>query len=173
MPKQSQLSARGAALMGVVFIACALLPVLAGLGVLPTRRAASTDTPGWIAVSIGLAFFFAGVVLLSDAVAGGTGPDGQLRDDAPPWIKRFQSVMGLAIAVTLATIMSWVAFGPGERHFSMSISLPFIAAGRAGSDTLGRWVFGFGAMLTWIVIVGTLFSAARKALARPAIKRNP
>jgi hypothetical protein len=75
-------------------------------------------------------------------------------------------VLGLAIAVTLATIASWVAFGSGERHFSMSVSLPFIAAGKAGSDTLGRWVFGFVAVLTWIVIAGTLISVARKALAK-------
>jgi hypothetical protein len=158
--------------MGILFIACALIPVLAELGILPTRPGASTDTPAWIGVSIGLVFFLAGVFLLSDAVAGGTGPDGQIRDDAPSWIRRFQSITGLAIAVTLAVIASWVAFGSGERHFSMSVSLPFMAAGRAGSDTLGRWVFGFAAVLMWIVIAGSLFGAARKTLAKPPIDRD-
>lgn len=158
--------------MGIVFIACALIPVLAGLGVLPAHRCAADSAPAWIGVCIGLAFFLAGLVLLSDAVAGGTGTDGQLRDDAPGWIRRFQSVMGLAIAATLATITSWVAFGPGERHFSMSISLPFIAAGKAGSDTLGRWVFGFGAVLIWTVIAGSLFNSARKALAKRSFDRD-
>ena len=172
MPSRSQLSARGAAVMGVIFIACALIPVLAGLGILPSRRGATAEAPGWIGVVIGLAFFLAGLVLLSDAVAGGTAPDGQLRDDAPGWIKRFQSVVALAIAATLATITSWVAFGSGERHFSMSISLPFMAAGRAGSDKLGRWVFGFVAVLMWIVIAGTLISAARKAIAKSTIDRD-
>lgn len=158
--------------MGAVFIACGLIPLLAGLGILPVRRTTGTEAPGWIGVSIGLAFLFAGAVLLSDAVAGGLGPDGQLRDDAPQWVKRFQSVMGLAIAVTLATITSWVAFGPGERHFSMSVSLPFIAAGKAGGDTLGRWAFGFGAVFIWVAIAGTLVSAARKAIAKHANDRD-
>ncbi len=152
--------------MGILFIGCGLIPALAGLGTFSVRGSAGTDAPSWIGVSVGLAFFLAGLILLSDAAAGGTGPDGQLRDDAPPWIRRLQSVLGLAIAVTLATIASWVAFGSGERHFSMSVSLPFIAAGKAGSDTLGRWVFGFVAVLTWIVIAGTLISVARKALAK-------
>jgi hypothetical protein len=158
--------------MGVMFIACALVPVLAGVGILPVRQSTHSDAPVWIAVSIGLAFLFAGAVLLSDAVAGGLGPDGQLRADAPRWIKRFQSVMGLAIAVTLATITSWVAFGPGERHFSASVSLPFIAASKGGGDTAGRWAFGFGAVLIWTLIAVTLVGAARKAIAKHANDRD-
>lgn len=78
----------------------------------------------------------------------------------------------LAIAATLATIASWVAFGRGGRHFSISISLPFMAAGRAGNDKLGRWVFGFVAVLVWIVIGGTLIGAARKAIAKSTIDRD-
>lgn len=150
--------------MGVVFIAFATLPILVGLRLIPVRP--TDGTPGWVAICAGLGFLFAGAVLLSDAAAGGLGPDGQLLDAAPPWVKRFQAVMGLAIAVTLASIASWVAFGSGERHFSLSVSLPFMAARGAGSETMGRWVFGFGAVLIWIVIAGVLVSAAGKALAK-------
>jgi len=170
MPNQPQLTARGASLMGVVFIAFSLIPIL---GRLRAIRVQPTDgTPGWVAICAGLGFLFAGAILLSDAVAGGTGPDGQLLDDVPPWIKRFRAVMGLAIAVNLATIASWVAFGSGERHFSMSVSVPFMAARGASSESLGRWMFGSMAVLIWIVIAGALISTAREALAKRGDARD-
>lgn len=146
------------------------MPILAGLRIIPVRP--TSNTPGWVVVSIGLAFLFAGIILFSDAAAGGTGPDGQLLDTAPAWVKPFQSVMALAIAATLASIASWIAFGSGERHFSMSISLPFIAARKLGGDTMGRWAFGIGAVLILCVIAGVLVSVARKALAKNAADRN-
>ena len=42
MPNRSQLSARGAAWMGVVFIAFSFMPILAGLGIIPVHPTAGT-----------------------------------------------------------------------------------------------------------------------------------
>ena len=170
MPNRSQLSARGAAWMGVVFIAFSLMPILAGLGIIPVHPTAGT--PGWVAVGAGLSFLFAGAILLSDAVAGGLGPDGQLLDSAPQWVRKLQWIMGLAITVSFASIASWVAFGSGERHFSSSISLPFIATRGPSSEASGRWAFGIGAVILWCVIAAILVSTVRKALAKRAGDRQ-
>lgn len=150
--------------MGVVFIAFSLMPILSGLRLVPVRPTAGT--PGWVAISAGLMFMFAGAILLSDAAAGGLGPDGQLLTTTPPWIRRFQWILGLAITVSFASIATWVAFGSGERHFSSSISLPFVAVRGASSETTGRWVFGCAAVVLWCVIAAIMVSAARKAIVR-------
>jgi hypothetical protein len=45
----------------------------------------------------------------------------------------------------LASIASWVAFGAGARHFS--VVGPFLSDGV--NETLGRTVFGVGAIAMW------------------------
>src|SRR6185437_64983 len=63
MPNQPQLTARGASLMGVVFIAFSLIPIL---GRLRAIRVQPTDgTPGWVAICAGLGFLFAGAGTLA------------------------------------------------------------------------------------------------------------
>lgn len=164
MRSRSQLSVRGAVLFGLLSIACSLIPILGGLGLLTAKPAAGT--PGWVVVVSGLAFLFAGLILLSDAAAGGLGPDEQMLGPIPTWVKPFQAVMGLAVAVAIASAASWVAFGSGERHFQTSISLPFISTRSSGGDTMGRWAFGIGAVIMWCVIGGVLVRAALKAFAK-------
>jgi hypothetical protein len=164
MTSSSQLTPRGAAIFGLVFIASSAVPILGGFGVIPIHPTAGT--PMWVGVICGVAFFLAGMVLLSDAVAGGTGPDGQLLDTAPRWVRPFQQMVGLSIALILAVVASWIAFGSGERHFSSTIALPFVTVHPATGDKVGRWAFGFGAVLMWIVIATVVAGAARKALAR-------
>jgi hypothetical protein len=164
MPTRSQLTPRTALLFGLVCIAFALIPILAGLGIIPVKT--SDGTPAWVAVGAGLLFLFAGAILLSDAAAGGTGPDGQLLATAPAWVKPFQWVMGFAIMSMFASIFSWIAFGSGERHFQGSISLPFFSTHSPSSETEGRWAFGIGAVIMWCVVAGVVASTARKALAR-------
>jgi len=53
-----------------------------------------------------------------------------------------------ALAVTgFAAIGGWIAFGPGERHFGMSISFgAFLSDGNPG-EWIGRTVFGLAALL--------------------------
>jgi hypothetical protein len=156
--------------MGVVFIAFSLMPILSGLRLIPVHP--TDGTPGWVVISAGLVFLFAGAILLSDAAAGGLGPNGQLFDTAPSWVKRVQWVLGLAITVSFASISSWIAFGSGERHFTSSFSLPFIAARGPSSEASGRWAFGIGAVILWCVIAAILVSTVRKALAKRAGDRQ-
>lgn len=164
MPTNSRLSPLGAVLFGLLFVVPALIPILGVLGILPTGPI--NGTPSWVGVAIGSAFLLAGLILFSDAAAGGLGPDGQLLDSAPKWIRSFQRVTGLVIVVSLALVMSWIAVGSGERHFQSSISLPFVTIHSRSSDATGRWAFGIAAALMWCAVAHTLISAIRKAVAR-------
>jgi len=58
--------------------------------------------------------------------------------------------LGLAVVGALATVGTWVAFGPGERAFA--VSLPFPVSSPA-NPWIGRSVFGVGAVLTWLFFV--------------------
>jgi len=157
------LTPRAAALLGLLCIVTAVLPILAGLHVIPVKPTAGT--PGWVGVGVGLMFLFAGVMLLADAAAGGTGPNGELPPNAPPGFHLVQSIMGLGIVVAMAAVFSWVAFAPGERHFSTTISIPFVAW-RPSGDTMGRWAFGTVAVLIWTVIALAIAISMRRLIVR-------
>ena len=59
-------------------------------------------------------------------------------------------VAGLGIVAALATVGTWVAFGPGERAFS--IAIPFLGSG-PGNEWIGRAAFGIGAVLAWLILL--------------------
>jgi hypothetical protein len=62
-------------------------------------------------------------------------------------------VLGLAIVGLMGALFGWVAFGPGPREFSTTVSIPFLA-GRWGSSALsGRIAFGIGAVLLALMFV--------------------
>ena len=52
-----------------------------------------------------------------------------------------------------ASIASWIAFGPGEREFSGGASAGPVSVGGSGGETVGRVMFGFGAVLLWLMEV--------------------
>jgi hypothetical protein len=83
------------------------------------------------------------------ALAGGVGPDGDLPAGTPRWIRVTQYLLGLGIISSLAAIATWIAFGPGPRAFT--VTLPFVGRG-PGDETVGRAVFGFGAVLMWMFL---------------------
>jgi hypothetical protein len=68
---------------------------------------------------------------------------------APRWLRILQYLMGLSVIAALAVTGSWVAFGPGGRHFTMS---GFGVSGGT-DDIFGRIMFGFGTILTWGLFV--------------------
>ena len=68
-----------------------------------------------------------------------------------------------------AVIASWIAFGKGERHFTTTLSLPFLWTRHAGSDSSGRWAFGAFAVLLWIVVLAVCVKVFRRLL--PARQR--
>lgn len=162
--EQTTLTPRSAIFFGLVCVAVSAVPILGGLRVIDLKPA--PDTPQWLGVAAGGAFLLAGLTLIVDGVSGGIGPDGQLSADAPPWLHVFQSLMGLGIVATMGALVSWIAFGPGQRHFSTTISLPFGWWRPKSSDTTGRWVFGIAAVLIWCIIAGVIVASVRRLIVR-------
>jgi len=75
------------------------------------------------------------------------------RTHAPLWI-------GGAIGVSLASVFNWVAFGPGERHFTTRTSVGSGAIGVTtvadGGELGGRIAFGVFALLLDLLIASPL-----------------
>ena len=145
--------------LGLVIIGAGLVLVLFAVGVVPGAEA-SREAPRWVVACAGLMFALCGgAVIVGYAVAGGAGPDGDLPAGTPRWIRLTQYLLGLGIVSSLAAIATWIAFGPGPRAFTLT--LPFVGRG-PGSETVGRAVFGFGAVLMWVFLVVFLVVSVRR-----------
>ena len=165
MTSQPQMSPRVAVVAGLLCAAFGTVIILAGLGVLPLKAAPDVQGSPWVVVCAGLMFAFLGAALIVGfAVAGGSGPDGDLPAGTPFSVRSVQYFLGLSIAGCLTAIFSWVAFGPGERHFSTTLVLPFMARGGASGETSGRVVFGIAAGLLWLFVVSLGIIGARRLL---------
>ena len=171
MASAQPLSPRAAILWGLVCVAAGCAPILIGLGVVPGEL--TPGTPGWVGVAAGLAFVCAGAaVIVGYAVAGGVGPDGDLPAGTPFAVRLTQNLLGFCIVGLLEAIVVWIAFGPGERHFSSTFSWPFGVTSAAASEREGRIVFGAGAVaigIFWVVL--TIISARRLLQASKAQRR--
>jgi hypothetical protein len=117
--------------------------ILVGLGLAPPPS--KINGPLWLSSCVGLVFLAGGVMVL---VRGWLGvPDSQdLPDDAPRPLIALQWIAVVACVVGLATAGTWVAFGPGERHFV----LPILVWG-SWAEAIGRAAFGLGALLAWLI----------------------
>ncbi|HVX40929.1 MAG TPA: hypothetical protein VHB25_15270, partial [Gemmatimonadaceae bacterium] len=62
----------------------------------------------------------------------------------------------------MLAIFAWVAFGRGERHFSVGIGIPGLWAGTRGGDMTGRVAFGFAAVLIAILFVVAGIAGAKQ-----------
>ncbi len=139
----TDLSPRGALLIGACAVAAGVAPILAALGVLPIPM--TPGTPSWVGLCAGGMFVLLGLALVN-GYAGAPGPARDLR----------QAVLGAGICAALAAVSGWVAFGPGERHFSTSVSGLFFSTRRAGGELMGRAAFGMGATLSAAIAVALL-----------------
>jgi hypothetical protein len=164
MAAETQLTRRKAIAIGILCLACGVPPVLGALGVIPMRLA--PGVPAWMGVVAGTVFLLAAALLFSDAAAGGTNADGTLPANARPSLRVLQSVTGLSIVALMGVMATWIAFGRGPRHFSTTISLPFIVYQPKNSDLAGRVGFGIAALLIWAIAIGGTVAALKKHLAR-------
>lgn len=149
--------------LGLITVALGSVPFLAALGILPTRTPRPDDAPAWIAFAIGLAFMLAGIMVIVRGFTGADDSSSELPQTASRALRGFYDLLRLPIPVLLALIFTWVAFGPGERHFTMSVGAGGAAAATAvGGQTLGRVMFGLGAVLGWIIVALMLRTLARR-----------
>ena len=144
--------------VGAICAAFGVYFVLASLGFAPLSG--KVYAPMWILLLAGLCFLFGGLaVLIPAAVTGEVRADGELPAGTPAWLRILQYIFGLAILVSLASIGTWIAFGPGDRSFSSTTS--FITSS-GGSEMPGRVVFGFGAIITWLAMIAIGISGWRR-----------
>lgn len=125
-------------------------PLLAALDILPSRPSAPGDAPAWLGGVFGLVFSLAGIAVIMRVFAGADDSSGDLPASAPAPVRAIYGSIGTVVAILLGVLLSWVAFGPGERQFSVSDGSDgaAIAMGAShGSQLIGRIAFGFGACL--------------------------
>ena len=155
------MSPRGRFICGLLAAAMGSFLILVGLGVVPVNPR-SVHGPMWIVNAAGVMFFLAGVSIAVGAIQG-VPQSGELPEDTGWWMRLFYYVLGLTIVGALAAIGSWVAFGPGIRHFSGTGM--FLLSPEA-NNLAGRIGFGFGAILTWLFWIAVAIRGARKLFPR-------
>jgi hypothetical protein len=148
--------------VGLLTVALGLMPVLTVLGILPRSETSSDPAPSWIGWMIGLAFVSAGVLVVMRELSG-IGNDGRgLVPQSMPWpLRTACDVLIGVIIFSLAAIFTWIAFGPGPRHFSVSVGMFWTRTSGAG-DTAGRVAFGVGALLSWLIAAMFVKDVARR-----------
>ena len=171
MEPSQPVSRRGAPLAGIVCIAGGCPAILMTTGLM--RSTLSPGVPWWVGMAAGLVFIFGGAaVIVGYGVGDGLGPDGDLPPGTPLPVRATQYLLGFFIVGLLLAISSWVAFGPGERHFSTTAETPLGATSSESSEGLGRVVFGAGAVAIGIFwVYGTIVSVRRlkRAAKRPGV----
>jgi hypothetical protein len=140
----------------VVFVLVGLIPILVGLGVFPPPS--PPQAPPWVIVCTGLTFVLAGLAVVVDygiaaAMGDALGPDGDFPAGTPFAIRLANYVLGLGIVGSMVSIFGWVAFGRGERHFSTTIAVPFVAWHSASGEMSGRIAFGAATVLLGVMFV--------------------
>ncbi len=148
--KPTQIRRSGApALLGLIFVATGILPMLAAFDIGPLGRE-DINGPPWLGFAAGGSFVAAGLAVMA-------GPRASV-------LNGLFAVLALA---GLAAVGNWVAFGAGERACSGSISLPW-AWGAGDFTGLGcRIPFGFGALITNAFLCWMSVSVLQKAMGGP------
>ena len=132
-----------------VGVACAAMGLLTlAIGTHATLHAAHATADSFIYVPAALIFVFAGVLLA-----------------LPPERAALTRVFGALLITSFAVTFDWIAFAPGERHFSGGISFGGIGIGTRPGELFGRAMFGVGAVIADIVAVVLWVQMLR---ARPA-----
>jgi hypothetical protein len=166
MAGQTPASRRERLAIGAICVVSGLLIGLIAIGIFkPDPK--SIHAPLWVIGLAGMAFALAGSSIMLGVCANAQA-DGSLPVTAPLLARIAQYLMGLTIVGALAAVGTWVSFGPGERSFTSTISLFGYANGGAGDETVGRIVFGFGAIAAWLFFIAVAVHGARKLLRRDA-----
>jgi hypothetical protein len=116
------------------------------------------EAPRWVVGACGGAFLVFGG--WTAAVYGrGYDPSRSPETLPSPWIQLAVLVPGLLV---FAAPFHWIAFGPGPRHFSTSVSIPFLSTRTGSGETVGRILFGVGAVLIDAIIIVSVIRLVRE-----------
>lgn len=147
---------------GALSFVCGFTPFLAMCGILPRSNDVvdhSTDWLGWLVCAM---FMAAGaIVILRGFLNGADETRSELPASAPIVLRAVHDGLVVLIVVGLAVVLSWTAFGPGARNFSVSVG--GLSTTTAGSgDMIGRAAFGLASILGWVMVWMVLVSTARR-----------
>lgn len=120
---------------GAIFIATGAAIMGIGVGWIEVDPS-SVHAPYWVLTACGGVFVLGGVMTWTSRLD-----------------ERVNHLLALILVGMFASIASWIAFGPGEREFSGGASTGPISVGGSGGETLGRVMFGFGAVMLWLIEV--------------------
>jgi len=158
MPRETtDITPRGAIVLGLVLVACGVAPILGALEIIPYPMICGTFV--WVGIAVGGVFILGGAALINGYVFGG---GKNFEAEAVPLVRTIQNVLGFAILAAFAAIGGWIGFGPGERNFSSSISVPFWHSEGRGNVSVGRAVFGLGAIICAAMAIAVAFGSLRK-----------
>lgn len=158
MSENKDLFMKGAVWIGLVI----LLPSAAGMFSILNADAETFDlAPRWIVFSAALMFINAGIAV-------GLMDSGFNEYREAKWLTYLQGMALLSIPLILAMLFNWVAFGPGEREFSVSISIPFLAIGfDRANEILGRIVFAIPALFMDLILLLVLYQMIAEIFGLP------
>src|SRR5262249_52663359 len=121
--------------------------------------------PRWVGVCAGAVFIAGGLAVMVQSLAAvKPAADGSLSPNSPRWAQWVSMLLALGIVAGLAAVGLWIAFGPGERHFTTTIG---IFTSDQGNEAFGRTIFGFGAIITCLVFVVFLVDGVRRLWRSP------
>jgi hypothetical protein len=107
--------------------------------------ASRLHAPLWLLGATGVSFVSIGLVLLMDGIEA---------------LERVKGWLAFVFLVSFTSIFNWVAFGPGERHFTTSSSVGVgpvgVSSASSGHELGGRIAFGIFAVLLDLLIASPL-----------------
>jgi hypothetical protein len=140
-------------LMGLIFVGAGSMIVFLALDIIPVNPE-SLEAPRWVVGAAGAMFFFLGLLVFAQGIAGPGGEQVILFQ----WV---QYMLTLGALISFSSVFIWAGLGAGERQFQSSGSIGPIGISGQGGDLLGRCMFGGFGLL---VAVGTLFYALNRPL---------
>ncbi|MBX9841901.1 MAG: hypothetical protein K2Z80_08865 [Xanthobacteraceae bacterium] len=146
--------------LGFGFSAAGLYFMLGAGGLLPMPEA---NGPTFIVFCAGAAFLFAGLTCMVRARAGIGDHQSDVPDDAVLRLKLSYRVLGIGVMGALATVGTWIAIGSGPRAFTITGSFGEM---QTSGQTLGRVMFGLGAVIVWIYVIALTVGTVRKLINR-------
>lgn len=142
---------------GMVFMLAGAIIMLVAVDVIHADES-SFNAPRWVVGVSGLVFFLGGIAASLQDFRFDTFREAW-------WFRAAVNLAPFGIILSFAAVANWIAFGPGERNFSGSISIPFITISGANSDEfLGRAVFGLSAICMNVLVVVILVRGLRTLL---------
>ena len=141
---------RGGLLLGSLFALPGLAMMASALYGLAQNAPFTADV--LMGMTIALMFVFAGIYIAS-----------------PPRYAKWRSLLGALVVTCLALTFDWVAFGPGERHFTGSIG----GVGFIPGEMMGRVMFGIFAVIIDICAVAMWVAQCRQIFRPDASAPGP